>query len=594
MSNARENVNLLASADFDIAALRLANWGAGAVPPQVMLKQNWVAGDGGGLFRYDASDTTTSDNGGTVIVDAAGNRWKRQWSGEVHSRWFARGDGTTNDTAALNAWLALTSSYPLILNAAPGGKYNITAALTPVLGNDIFIAGEGEKSRIDYVGASTTPGDLLVFGDAVTDYDVLTLRDFEIGSSTTLTDGYALRIKDYTNVRLDLAINGGGKCYKGLRLEGCAYVWLNSTQIYSLDNRCEMNDCIEVNLGFAEFLPANVTTGIHVLIGGGCGGVYGQDSASLFGSIGVQIDTSLWRGISFSGTTTSGSATVTGIASTASLVAGMNVFGTGMPAGAYIVSKTSNSITLNANATASGTGVSLTAHNGNTQIMLGNSVWDGAVNAACLVNDSSNRPSGKILCLDSAWLASSNPGSGLSVVNWTGGCVTGAGPVIRSNAGFGINIDDPTVRVQLSAAASIAWNVLGGVNAASAMTIWTDAEPFSNGGAAYSANIERARLGGRRITVTIANGGNAALPVGSGVWQVANETNGDVAAYAVGGGGVVRLAAGTAGTWETPTTTPGAGNCSVAFDGSAAYRIYNNAGGSRTFVADLTQLRPGI
>lgn len=105
MSNARENVNLLTSADWDIAALRLANWGSGAVPPQVMLKQNYVAGDGGGLFRYDAGDTTTADNGGTVIVDAAGNRWKRQYAvGGVRPEWFAAlADGLTDDRFELQS-----------------------------------------------------------------------------------------------------------------------------------------------------------------------------------------------------------------------------------------------------------------------------------------------------------------------------------------------------------------------------------------------------------------------------------------------------------------------------------------------------------
>lgn len=43
MSNARENVNLLTSADWDIATLRLANWGSGAVPPQVVLKQKGLS-----------------------------------------------------------------------------------------------------------------------------------------------------------------------------------------------------------------------------------------------------------------------------------------------------------------------------------------------------------------------------------------------------------------------------------------------------------------------------------------------------------------------------------------------------------------------
>jgi hypothetical protein len=108
MSNARENVNLLTSTDWDIANLRLANWGSGAVPPQVILKTSYVAGDGGGLFRYDAGDTTTADNGGTVIVDAAGNRWKRQFSaGEAMTlEMFGGGPAVASNTAAFNAWVA--------------------------------------------------------------------------------------------------------------------------------------------------------------------------------------------------------------------------------------------------------------------------------------------------------------------------------------------------------------------------------------------------------------------------------------------------------------------------------------------------------
>lgn len=150
MSNARENVNLLASADWDIATLRLANWGSGAVPPQVMLKQNWVAGDGGGLFRYDASDTTTADDGGVVIVDAAGNRWKRQWDGQTAfaAWWGARAIVTSDQApfiqAGINWFVTRNQGGTLVLPRGEVGenRVRIDSTLT-VTASNITLAGQG-------------------------------------------------------------------------------------------------------------------------------------------------------------------------------------------------------------------------------------------------------------------------------------------------------------------------------------------------------------------------------------------------------------------------------------------------------------------
>lgn len=58
--------------------------------------------DGGaGVFRVDVADTTTADNGGTVIVDAAGRRWKREFSGAVASSWFEGINSAVDASAAV-------------------------------------------------------------------------------------------------------------------------------------------------------------------------------------------------------------------------------------------------------------------------------------------------------------------------------------------------------------------------------------------------------------------------------------------------------------------------------------------------------------
>ena len=69
-------------------------------PTSVNLQGYYAAGDnGGGAFVYDPSDTSAPDNGGTIIVDAAGHRYHRQVSGCLSVKYFgAKMDGTTNDS----------------------------------------------------------------------------------------------------------------------------------------------------------------------------------------------------------------------------------------------------------------------------------------------------------------------------------------------------------------------------------------------------------------------------------------------------------------------------------------------------------------
>jgi hypothetical protein len=78
--------------------------------------------------------------------------------------------------------------------------------------------------------------------------------------------------------------------------------------------------------------------------------------------------------------------------------------------------------------------------------------------------------------------------------------------------------------------------------------------------------------------VSVATGANVALPVGAGLVVVClRDYGGDVSSYVMGGGLCTQL--GTTGSrWVAPTTAPAAGKISIAYDGSAAYRIYNNIG----------------
>lgn len=78
-----------------------------------------------GNFIVDAADTTTADNGGTVLVDAIGRRWKRVFSGEVMLSWFCTGDGVTDLTSILTTAITYCAINGHTLRWAKG-KYRFS------------------------------------------------------------------------------------------------------------------------------------------------------------------------------------------------------------------------------------------------------------------------------------------------------------------------------------------------------------------------------------------------------------------------------------------------------------------------------------
>lgn len=69
---------------------------------QIKLLGHTIAGVGSGIFYFDASDTTSADNSGTVIVTTGGARWKRTDSDISNIYEFGAIDGT-DSTAAIDA-----------------------------------------------------------------------------------------------------------------------------------------------------------------------------------------------------------------------------------------------------------------------------------------------------------------------------------------------------------------------------------------------------------------------------------------------------------------------------------------------------------
>lgn len=99
----------------------------------------------GGRFVY-LSASSDSTNMGTIFKPLTVNgRWFRSYSGPLNVRWFgAKGDGTTDDTAALSNALALAVSTKTLW--IPDGTYKITSTLSVTNGERLTI--EGDKKAI--------------------------------------------------------------------------------------------------------------------------------------------------------------------------------------------------------------------------------------------------------------------------------------------------------------------------------------------------------------------------------------------------------------------------------------------------------------
>lgn len=104
-----------------------------------------------GFFQRDDADTTSADNGGTIIVDASGRRWKRLYAGPLNVMWFgAVGDGITNDTDSINAAISVVKAqtkggevyFPQPRVAYAVTEINMTSA-TSDFTKSIKLSGDG-------------------------------------------------------------------------------------------------------------------------------------------------------------------------------------------------------------------------------------------------------------------------------------------------------------------------------------------------------------------------------------------------------------------------------------------------------------------
>lgn len=108
-----------------------------------------------GVFERSLTDTTSADNGGTIIVDASYRRWKRVYDFVLNLKWFgATGDGVTDDTASIQSCINALGLYGGMIFAQKG-KYLLTERL--IISSVKTISIHGESNGInDPINQPTT------------------------------------------------------------------------------------------------------------------------------------------------------------------------------------------------------------------------------------------------------------------------------------------------------------------------------------------------------------------------------------------------------------------------------------------------------
>jgi hypothetical protein len=175
-----------------IALLRAAT--STTLPGTVTFVEGYYAlADGGeGMFEYKSSDATSSDNGGTIIVDASSRRWYRATNGADYSlRWFgSKGNGSTDDTTPVTscATAAMAAGRGI---RVPQGNFVINSGPIAIVPTSAFRM-KGDGIGISTLSCSNAASSLFTFTSTNYVTTPIEICDLTVSGSASATSGTML------------------------------------------------------------------------------------------------------------------------------------------------------------------------------------------------------------------------------------------------------------------------------------------------------------------------------------------------------------------------------------------------------------------
>lgn len=173
-----------------------------------------VEGDGGeGDFYLVPGDSTSVDDDGVIIVDGAGRRWKRSYSGPISASWFGVRDGT-DVTTTLQSAVSRGGGQIFVQD----GQYTLTAPIVANFTGASFPVMGRKSKRFDFIGSSMTNTTFNTNGNEA--------------FSFTGTDGSVAGQGVHSGARIsDFSVYGTNNTGIGVRLVGAAYLKVHDLDI---------------------------------------------------------------------------------------------------------------------------------------------------------------------------------------------------------------------------------------------------------------------------------------------------------------------------------------------------------------------------
>lgn len=241
----------------------------------VLVTGYYTPGDkGGGTYYYDSADTTSADNGGTIIVSANGNRWKLIITDFVTVGQFgAKGDLSQDDAPAIQAaitWAAGRAIY------APVGQYRMNSGVSSTGPINLFGDGNGAGPG-PAAQANSNVTQFVIYSSTATAFSVTgnypsIFRDFQVsvaGANRPATAGYGIAISGPVG-----STNANSKI-SNINLVGC-YNGIHLTQTFMPT----VTGC-----NFDSFINDGINIDTSAAVEGGAGNIYANTFYGTSGSI---------------------------------------------------------------------------------------------------------------------------------------------------------------------------------------------------------------------------------------------------------------------------------------------------------------------